>query len=44
VAALEGVTGERVLVIVGPGGRIDVIPVRENPCGRTPTHGMDPRT
>ncbi|HKS00450.1 MAG TPA: DUF5671 domain-containing protein [Arthrobacter sp.] len=44
VAALEGVTGERVLVIVGPGGRIDVIPVRENPYGRTPTHGRDPRT
>ncbi|MFE5839217.1 DUF5671 domain-containing protein [Arthrobacter sp. NPDC056493] len=29
VAALEGVSGERVLVVVGPGARIDVIPVRQ---------------
>ncbi|MFC9332997.1 DUF5671 domain-containing protein [Arthrobacter sp. NPDC057009] len=30
VAALEGVAGERVLVVIGPGARIDAIPVWEN--------------
>jgi len=30
VAALEGVTGGRVLVVVGPGSKVDVIPVWEN--------------
>ncbi|MGN7250202.1 DUF5671 domain-containing protein [Arthrobacter sp. SAFR-014] len=29
IAALEGVNAERVLVVVGPGDRIDVIPVRQ---------------
>jgi hypothetical protein len=29
MAALEGVSAERVLVVVGPGDRIDVIPVRQ---------------
>ncbi|WP_395404186.1 DUF5671 domain-containing protein [Arthrobacter sp. UC242_113] len=31
VAALEGVSAERVLVVVGPGDRIDVIPYRATP-------------
>jgi hypothetical protein len=30
MAALEGVRAERVLVVVGPDARIDVIPVREH--------------
>ena len=30
VAALEAVAGERVLVVVGPGARIDAIPVWES--------------
>ncbi|UKA52630.1 DUF5671 domain-containing protein [Arthrobacter sp. FW305-BF8] len=30
MAALEGVSAERVLVVVGPGGRIDVIPVQDH--------------
>ncbi|WP_146033079.1 hypothetical protein [Arthrobacter sp. AFG20] len=29
-AALEGVSAERVLVVVGPGDRIDVIPVQDH--------------
>jgi hypothetical protein len=30
MAALEGVIAERVLVVVGPDARIDVIPVRDH--------------
>jgi hypothetical protein len=30
MAALEGIIAERVLVVVGPDARIDVIPVRDH--------------